>query len=111
MLHVEFTEAERNALHHERFHHPHPRVQQKMEALLLKSHDLPHATIARILQINEGTLLSYLRAYQEGGIEKLKIIPWQGTESELSPHQGSLKDFFCDIRRQLSPRLRKRSPN
>jgi len=31
---MQFTEEEKNALHHERFHHPHPRVQQKMEALL-----------------------------------------------------------------------------
>ena len=82
-----------------------------MEAVLLKSHDLPHAVIARILQITESTLLSYLRDYQEGGIEKLKAIPWHGTESELSPHQNTLKDFFCNIRRQLWPRLRKKSPN
>ena len=53
MLHVEFTNEERKALHFERFHHPHPRVQQKMEAVLLKSHDLPHAKIAYILQITE----------------------------------------------------------
>lgn len=111
MLHMEFTEEERKTLHFERFHHPHPRVQQKMEAVLLKSHDLSHAMIACILQINEGTLLSYLRAYQEGGIEKLKTIPWHGTESELSQHQGTLKDFFCNIRRPLRLRLRKKSPN
>ena len=111
MFHIEFTEEERKALHYERFHHPHPRVQQKMEALLLKSHALPHAKIASILQISEGTLLAYLRAYQEGGIEKLKTIPWQGAESELSQHQGTLKDFFCNIRQQLWPRPPKRSPN
>ena len=94
MLQMQFTEEEKNALHHERFHHPHPRVQQKMEALLLKSHDLPHAKIASILQIDEGTLRSYLKAYQQGGIEQLKTMNWQGCESELTPHQDTLKDFF-----------------
>lgn len=111
MLRIEFTEEERKALHYERFHQPHPRVQQKMEALLLKSHNLPHAQIAGILRIDEDTLRSYLRDYQEGGIEKLKTIPWKGTESELAAHQGTLKDFFCNIRQQLLPRLRKKSPN
>jgi hypothetical protein len=91
---MQFTEEEKKALRYERFHHPHPRVQQKMDALLLKSHDLPHATIASILDIDEGTLRSYLLAYQQGGLEQLKIINWHGPQSELSQHQDTLKDFF-----------------
>jgi transposase len=109
MLCLEFTEEERKALHHERFHHPHPRVQQKMEALWLKSHKLPHAQIAELVQISEETLRAYLRAYQEGGIEKLKALPWQGPESELSQHQSTLKDFFCRVRRRLSPMPQRKS--
>lgn len=102
MLQMQFTEEEKKALHYERFHHPHPRVQQKMEAVLLKSHNLPHEKIASILQIDEGTLRSYLQAYQQGGIEQLKIINWHGPQSELSQHQNTLKNFFCKIRRRLS---------
>jgi transposase len=109
MLAIAFTEEERKALHHERFHHPHPRVQQKMEALWLKSHNLPHAQIAELVQISEETLRAYLRAYQEGGIEKLKAISWQGPESELSQHQGTLKNFFCKIRQRLSRTRPRRS--
>ena len=33
MLRLEFSEADKHALNHERYHHPHPRVQQRMEAL------------------------------------------------------------------------------
>jgi hypothetical protein len=33
MKQIEFTTAEREALQYWRFHHPHPRVQRKMEAL------------------------------------------------------------------------------
>lgn len=94
MLQMQFTQDEKNALHHERFHHPHPRVQQRMEALLLKSHNLPHATIASILRIDEGTLRSYLQAYQQDGIERLKVINWHGSQAELSQHQDTLKVFF-----------------
>ncbi len=31
MIKIEFSEEEIKALHYERFHHPHPRVQMKME--------------------------------------------------------------------------------
>lgn len=102
MLQMQFTEEEKKALHYERFHHPHPRVQQKMEAVLLKSHGLPHGTIAGILRIDQDTLRQYLRDYQQGGIERLKTINWQGSESQLSGHQNTLRDFFCKIRRRLS---------
>ena len=36
MSSIEFTESERQALHYKRFHHPHPRVQRKMETVWLK---------------------------------------------------------------------------
>ena len=111
MLQMQFTEEEMKALRHERFHYPHPRVQQKMEALLLKSHDLPHATIASILDIDEGTLRSYLQDYQQGGIEQLKTINWHGSQSDLSQHEGTLKDFFKKIRQRLSRMPQSKLPN
>jgi hypothetical protein len=37
MIHIEFTPEDIDALHHERFHHPHPRAPEKMEAVYLKS--------------------------------------------------------------------------
>ena len=40
MIHIEFTEEQINELKSERYHHPHPRVQRKMEALFLKSQGL-----------------------------------------------------------------------
>jgi transposase len=82
-----------------------------MEALLLKSHGLPHAQIARILRIGDDTLHGYLLAYQEGGIEKLKELNWQGSPSELARHQDSLKEFFCSIPRRLWPRRLRKSPS
>jgi len=108
VIHIDFTEEDRKALHYERFHHPHPRVQQKMEALWLKSHDLPHAQIAELVQISEETLRAYLRAYRDGGIEKLKTLCWEGAETKLVQYQSTLKDFFCNIRRSLWPRPEKK---
>ncbi len=67
MIRIEFTEEAVDKLRYERFYHPHPRVQRKMEALLLKSDALPHQRITRILGVSENALRQYLREYEEGG--------------------------------------------
>ncbi len=48
MINIEFTEEEKNLLYYERFHHPHPRVQLKMEVLWLKSQNVPHKKICQL---------------------------------------------------------------
>ena len=100
MIHIDFTPEQIDALHHERFHHPHPRVQLKMEAVYLKSQGRPHQDIGRLVRISENTLRSYLRQFQEGGIERLKRTDWAGTESALDEHRETLEDYF----RQNPPR-------
>ncbi len=94
MIRIEFSEEEIAQIRHERYHHPHPRVQQKMEALLLKSEGLPHEDIARIVGICENTLRSYLKDYQEHGIEKLKEINFYRPSSQLEAYRGTLEDYF-----------------
>ncbi len=51
MIRITFTEEQVAQLRYERFHHPHPRVQAKMEALLLKSEGLPHKETCRLVGI------------------------------------------------------------
>ena len=57
---LKFTPEIREALHDERYHHPVPLVQRRMEVLWLKSHELPHALIARLAGVSENTLREYL---------------------------------------------------
>jgi transposase len=94
MISIDFTPQDIDALHHERFHHPHPRVQLKMEAVYLKSQGLPHQEICRLARVTENTLRAYLRQYQEGGIERLKRTEWEGPSSELSEHREALEEHF-----------------
>src|SRR5512135_2143250 len=94
MISIDFTPQDIDALHHQRFHPPHPRVQLKMEAVYLKGQGLPHQEICRLTRITENTLRSYLRQYQEGGIERLKRLDWAGTTSEREEHRPSLEDYF-----------------
>jgi len=85
MLKINFTEEEIEQLKYERYYHPHPRVQRKMEALLLKSDKMPHK--AKLTGICPNTLRSYLKDYQVGGIEKLKEINFYQPKSELVKYQ------------------------
>ena len=46
MLRLTFSQEDIKELDYQRYHHPHPCVQRKMEALLLKAKGLPHHQIA-----------------------------------------------------------------
>jgi transposase len=94
MLHLSFTEEDIKELHYQRYHHPHPRVQMKMEALLLKAKGLPHHQIAQCVGICENTLRSYLQQYRVGGIEELKRLQFYRPTSELENYHETLEASF-----------------
>jgi transposase len=96
MIQVEFTEQRIEELKYERYHHPHPKVQQKMEVLYLKSQGLAHQDSRRLCHISKTTLTVYLRQYLEGGIERLKHLDYQGQPSELNAHAASVETYFRD---------------
>lgn len=94
MIHLEFTPEAITALHHERFHHPHPRVQRKMDVLLLKSNGLSHKKIARITRVSVNTVTSYVRDYQQGGIDQLKQVNFYKPRSPLHDYRGTIESYF-----------------
>lgn len=94
MIKLEFTPETIDQLHHERTHHPHPRVRQRMEAVYLKALGLPHQEIGRIVRISQATLREYLQMYQQGGIEALKELNFHQPKSDLDDHQDSLRQEF-----------------
>ncbi len=94
MITIEFTEADIDALDHERFHHPHPKVQKKMEALYLKAKGLKHCEICRLCGISKHTLVTYLKQYQRGGIERLKELGYKGQVSQLTAYTDLLTVYF-----------------
>jgi len=95
-IQLEFTPEIQAALNHERYRHPVPLVQRRMEVLWLKSHDLPHALIATLAGVTENTMREYFRLYQEGGLDKLKEVNFYRPESDLVAYTGSLEAYFRD---------------
>ena len=94
MIRIDFTEESIAQLRQERYYHPHPRVQRKMEALLLKSQGLSHGDIGKIVGVCQDTLREYFYQYKSGGIEALKVIKFYQPKSELAKHRGTIEDEF-----------------
>lgn len=93
-IHLEFTPKALSILSEERYSHPVPLVQRRMEALWLKSHKLPHEEIAKLVGVCENTIRDYFQLYQEGGVEKLKYLHYNCPTSKLAEHVTSLETHF-----------------
>ena len=96
MIKIDFTEEEVAELESERLHYPNPKVQKKIEAIYLKSHNLPHKLISKICNISSVTLSSYLKQYSDGGIEHLKINLHKGRKNQLKEHRQTLEEYFTE---------------
>ena len=94
MLKLSYSPEIIKELHYERFHHPHPRVQLKMEAIYLRSQNIPCNEVCRLCRITKWTLINYSKAFQNGGIEALKQFNCKGKSSELDNHATSIKESF-----------------
>jgi len=94
VIKIEFNQDEINQLRHDRYHYPEPRVQRKIEVLLLKSQGIAHKKIAEIVGICPNTLRSYLREYHTGGLDKLKEVNFSQPQSALRQHRQTLDKYF-----------------
>jgi transposase len=91
---IHFTGEDRRSLAHDRYHHPDPRVQRKMEVLWLKSHGLNHDEIATYADVSRRTVQRYLDQYHEGGLSRLRLCQWHQPQSPLVEHKESLEEYF-----------------
>ena len=95
---IEFLKEDIDSLMYQRFHHPHPRVQQKMEALLLKSKRIDNTTICEVLGICPNTLRTYFKQFQSDGVEGLKEM---GADTVISQKNLSWFNFLWTITLEL----------
>lgn len=96
MLQLSFTAEQVEQLAYERFHHPHPRVQKKMEAVLLKAKGFKHKEICNVLSICGNTLRSYLREFAGVGVERLKRFDAGGSQCELDQHLDMIGEYLAE---------------
>lgn len=94
MTRLTFSQEDQQALHKERFEHPHPRVQQRMEVLWLISQGLVYPEVARLAGVSEATVDRYVATYRQGGLEALRERKWGNSTSALLEHRDSLEESF-----------------
>ena len=101
MRRFDFTDEERNAIAGERFYHPNPRVQRRMEVLWLKQHGETHERIAELAGVSRRTVQRVLDLFAEGRLGAVRQFHEQGRPNALTPHRQSLEDEF----RQRPPKV------
>lgn len=94
MIELAFTPEIIEELHHERFNHPHPRVQLKMEAIYLRGKGFSCKDVCAICKISKWTLINYAKDFTSGGVESLKKFDCRGRSSSLEKYTASLKEEF-----------------
>jgi transposase len=100
MRRITFTDDDLSAIAFERYYHPEPFVQRKMEVLWLKSQGLTHDTIARLAGVSRSSVQRYLNEFRGGGLDAIRRYPWKGQRGALADHRAALGDYF----RQQPPR-------
>src|SRR5215472_16275618 len=94
MTRLAFSPEDQQALLKERFEHPHPRVQQRMEVLWLISQGLVYPEAARLAGVAEATMDRYVAIYRQGGLDGLRKLKWGTGTSKLLKHRESLEESF-----------------
>jgi transposase len=100
MQRTTFTADDLAAIAFERYHHPEPFVQRKLEVLWLKAQGLTHEAIARLAGVARSSVQRYLRDFRRGGLDAIRRYPWKGQRGALDQHRVSLEEHF----RQHPPR-------
>src|SRR5271166_804240 len=89
-----FSDEDLKAIDSDRYHHPHPHVQRKMEVLWLKSHALPHQEIADLAGVSLRTVQRYLDDYRAGGLKQVRRCHWRGPKTVLLRHEQSIQGIL-----------------
>jgi transposase len=91
-----FSDEDLKAIDTDRYHHPHPHVQRKMEVLWLKSQGLPHQQIANLAGVSLRTVQRYLDEYEDGGLKQVRRCNWRGPKTVLLRYEQSIQEYFWD---------------
>lgn len=89
-----FSESVIEAIAGERYRHPDPRVQERMEILWLKSKSETHERIAQLANVSRSTVQRTLRIYAAKGLDGIRSFGWKGQPSALTPYRATIEEAF-----------------
>ncbi len=94
MRRFEFSRDVLAEIERDRFAHPDPLVQRRMEVLWLKSHGETHERIAELATVSRATVQRLLDSYEAGGVQAVQTFHWRVPVSALAPHRPQLEAEF-----------------
>jgi transposase len=78
----------------DRYQHPDPRVQERMEILWLKTKDETHDRIAQLANVSRSTVQRTLRIYAAKGLDGVRSFGLKGPPSARTPHRATIEEEF-----------------
>ena len=91
---LSFSQEDLRILAQERYEHPDPRVQRRMEVLWLISQKVTHDDAARLAGVSRATAERYVALYRSRGVEALRQFDWCKPVSALEQHRDTLEESF-----------------
>jgi transposase len=78
----------------ERFEHPVPLVQRRMEVLWLIGNGQTQEQAARLAGVSEATVARHIALFREHGLDGLRKLEWRPPTSKLEDHRTTLENEF-----------------
>ena len=82
-------------IEHDRFHHPLPQIQRRMDLLRLAAHGLPRPDLIRLSGLSKATVQRRLDEYRDGGLDAVRRWHFRGRSNGLAPHTTTLETHFA----------------
>ncbi len=89
-----FSDDDSRALATERYQHPDPRVQQRMEVLWLLSQGETQARAGQLAGVSKATAERYVTLFRKSGVAGLRQFHWVKPVSALEKHRPDLEPEF-----------------
>ena len=89
-----FSEAELEKIGHDRYHHPNPTIQRRMEILWLKHHGHTHQQIAKLAGVSRSSVQRCLSAFLQGGLDAVRLLDYHKPTSQLDLYRTPLEEYF-----------------
>lgn len=89
-----FSDQDQETLAKERYEHPDPRVQKRMEVLWLISQGMTHQKAAHLASVSRATAERYVAIFRSTGVAGLRQFDWRKPISELVQYRDSLEESF-----------------
>jgi len=94
MLRVDYTDTDRNAFDHWRYHYPEVRIMRRFEMLWLHANGKRTSEIAKLVNKTSATVRNVIHLFQDGGLELVMKIDSNHPKSKLEPQRTSIIEEF-----------------